>query len=90
MRPGTIDGMDATALATLQVQLRVLAATLDRLGRARRDLVPATSTFWRGPARDAYDASVIDVDGEIGSTLELVLFAQQNTALAIGEELRRA
>jgi hypothetical protein len=82
--------MDATALATLQVQLRVLAATLNRLGRARRDLVPATSTFWSGPARDANDAIVLDVAGELGSALDLVLFAQQNTMLAISEELRRA
>jgi len=81
--------MDATALATLQVQLRVLTATLNSLERARRDFVPAVSTFWRGSARDAYDAIVHDVDREVGSALELVRFAQQNTVLAIGEELRR-
>lgn len=81
--------MDATAIATLQVQLRVLSATLDRLGRARRDLVPAMSTFWSGPARDAYDQAVVRIDDEIGSTLELVRFAHQNTVLALGEALHR-
>lgn len=81
--------MDATAIAALQAQLRVLVATLERLGGARRDLVPAAATFWNGPAREAYDRAVRNVDGEIGEILELVGLAQQNTALALAEELRR-
>lgn len=81
--------MDASALATLQAQLRVLTAVLDSLGRAHRDLVPAAATFWRGPARDAYDRAVLEVGGEISSTVELVRFAQHNTLLALTEELSR-
>ena len=82
--------MDATALAALQAQLRQLVAVVQRLGRARLDLVPAAATFWAGPARQAYDSAVHDVDAEIGATLEVLGFAQQNTTLAIAEELGRA
>lgn len=81
--------MDATAIAALQVQLRVLSAALDRLGRARHDLVPAASTFWSGTARDAYDRAVLRIDDEMGSALELVRFARENTVLALGEEMHR-
>jgi hypothetical protein len=78
--------MDVSALAALQSQLRLLTALLDRLDRARCDLVPSAATFWAGPARVTYDRAVLDVDGELGSALELLLLAQQNTVLALAAE----
>lgn len=78
-------GMDATAPAALEAQLRQLAAVLGRLGAARADLVPATATFWHGEARESYNRAVLALDGEIGGALELVRFAHQNTLLALAE-----
>ena len=82
--------MDSAAPAALEAQLRQLTAVLERLAYARAELVPAAATFWRGQARETYDRAVRDVDSEIGSALDLVRFAQQNTLLALAEELRRA
>lgn len=79
--------MDAPALA-LEAQLRQLTAVLDRLVAARRDLVPAPATFWWGPAREAYDTALLATDAELGSCLEALRFARENTLLALTEELR--
>ncbi|CAN5115631.1 hypothetical protein BH09ACT5_BH09ACT5_11560 [soil metagenome] len=82
--------MDATDLAALSHQLRQLTAVLDRLARVREESVPAAATFWSGSARRAYDRAVAEVDDQIGSTLELLRLAQQNTVLALREELQHA
>lgn len=82
--------MDAAAPAALEAQLRHLTAVLERLARARAELVPAKATFWRGDARNAYDCAVHNLDGELGSALDLVRFAQQNTVLALAGESHRA
>jgi hypothetical protein len=82
--------MDATAPAALEAQLRRLTAVLERLATGRHELVPATATFWRGSAREAYDRAVHELDGEIGATVEIVSFARQNTLLALAEALRDA
>lgn len=80
---------DAATLAALEAQLRQLTAVLERLAQARAELVPAKATFWKGRARDAYDRAVHEVDGEIGSAVDLVRFAQQNTLLALAGGLHR-
>ena len=81
---------DATTLALLEAQLRHLTAVLDRLAAARDELVPAKATFvWHGEARAAYDRSVAALAGEIGSALDLLVLARQNTVAALAEEARR-
>jgi hypothetical protein len=81
--------MDAPVLV-LEAQLRTLSAAVERLTVARRDLVPAPATFWRGRARDAYDRCLRDLDDRLGSAIEATLLAQRNTVLAIADELRHA
>ena len=87
---GPMIATDATATAALEAQLRQLTAVLERLVNARAELVPAKATFWRGDAREAYDRAVREVEAEIGSALDLVRYAQQNTVLALAAELARA
>ena len=85
---GTIDAMnptDAAAHAALEAQFRQLARALEKLLSVRVRLVPVRATFWRGRARDAYNQSLRDLDGEIGSAIELIRMAHRGTRLAIAE-----
>ena len=76
---------DAAAHAALETQFRQLSRVLDKLLTVRVRLVPARATFWRGLAREKYNQSLRDLDGEIGSAIEFVRMAHRATRLAISE-----
>lgn len=74
---------DAALIAALETQHRQLTAVLHRLEMARRDLVPARSDIWRGPARRAYDTALETITTSVDVGLAAVRSARENTAAAI-------
>jgi hypothetical protein len=76
-------------LEALEIQERQLGAVLGRLEGARRDLIPAPATFWRGSARHTYDAGIDALRGTVDAGIAAVTSARYRTTVSIAELVNR-
>lgn len=78
--------LDPTALSALKTQARELTHLLWRLESARRTMVPAPVTSWRGLARMACDTAV----GTLESTMDDAIRALRSAIDSINEAVAEA
>lgn len=74
---------DAALLGALEAQARQLTSALHRLEAARRDLVPESANFWRGSARQAYDAAVENLGTTADAGIAALRSARDRTRSAV-------
>lgn len=80
---------DAPLLAALETQLRDLAAVLQRLEAARRDLVPGPADFWRGSARHAYDTAIETIGTTADAGVAALRSARDHAGSAVAVVVNR-
>lgn len=80
---------NSALLQALELQERQLQVVLMRLEVARRELIPAPATFWRGSARHTYDAGIDAIRGTVDAGLAAVASARYRTTVAVAELANR-
>ncbi|MEP6480777.1 MAG: hypothetical protein ABJA94_02085 [Rhodoglobus sp.] len=78
-----IEPPDAALIVALEAQSRGLAAALNRLEVARRDLVPTGAAVWRGRARHAYDDAVQTISTKVDAGIAALRSARDRTDAAL-------